>query len=190
MELGDVRARMAVRLDRQVPDVAVALARAVDSGATVVGAVEEVAPVTAPPIGDDLRRVVAVVRRGAPLEVALRAWSSARSVEGVALLAAALRIGAAEGGDVASALDVVAAVVADRLDVEDEARSLSTQARSSAVALTLLPPVGAGAFALLDPAVATTLTATNAGRWCLTAGVGLDAAGWLAMRALTARVLR
>jgi len=162
----------------------------VDSGATVVEAVTEVAPTTPPPLGDDLRRVVVAIERGAPLDTGLGGWVAARGVEGVTLLAAALRIGHAEGGDVASGLDAVAAAVSDRLGVEDEARSLGTQARSSAVALTLLPPLGAGAFALLDPAVATTLVATTLGRACLVGGVLFDLAGWMAMRALTARVLR
>lgn len=177
-------------VDRQIPDAAAALARAVDSGATVFGAINEVAASTPPPVGADLRRVVVAVDRGAPLDAVLGGWAAARRIEGVTLLAAALRIGHAEGGDVASGLDAVASSVSDRLDVEDEARSLSTQARSSAIALTLLPPLGAGAFALLDPQVATTLVATTLGRMCLVGGVVLDVAGWMAMRALTARVLR
>lgn len=180
----------APRMDRQVPDLAGALARALDSGATVVGAIAEVAPVAAPPLGDDLRRVAVAVDRGMPLDSVLGGWVAARDVEGVALLAAALRIGHVEGGDVASGLDAVAAAVSDRLDVEEEARSLGTQARSSAVALTLLPPLGAGAFALLDPRVATTLLATTVGRACLAVGIVLDVTGWIAMRSLTARVLR
>jgi tight adherence protein B len=176
--------------DRQVPEVAAALARAVDSGATVHGAIAEVAGGAAGPLGDDLRRVVVATERGVPLGSVLDGWAGARDVEGVTLLAAALRVGHAEGGDVASGLDAVAAAVSDRLDVEDEARSLGTQARSSAVALTLLPPLGAGAFALLDPEVARTLVATTLGRACLLGGVVMDLLGWLAMKALTARMLR
>lgn len=184
------RRELRPQIDRQVPEIAAALARAVDSGATVRGAIAEIATVAPPPIGDDLRRVVVATDRGVPLDTVLGGWVAARAVEGVTLLAAALRIGHAEGGDVAGGLDAVTAAVSDRLDVEDEARSLGTQARSSAVALTLLPPLGAGAFVLLDPEVATTLVATTIGRVCLVGGVALDAAGWMAMRALTARVLR
>ena len=81
------------------------------------------------------------------------------------------------------ALDGVAAALLDRIEVADEVRALAAQARTSAIVLVALPPVGAGLFCLLDPGFAGVLFASPAGRTCLVAGLALDGAGaWTSRR--------
>ena len=77
----------------------------------------------------------------------------------------------------------------DRVEVADEARALSAQARSSAVVLVALPPFGAACFCLLDPAVAATLFTTPFGWGCLVAGAALDGVGAWVMRRMVAGAL-
>lgn len=178
------------RLDRQLPVIAAALARSVHAGATLPGALEQTADSVEPPGLDGLEHVRSAIGRGVPVEDALAAWERAERHGGVTLLVTAARLGYRHGGDLGAALDAVSVSLLDRVDVADEARALSSQARSSAAVLVALPPFGAACFCLLDPAVARTLLGTPLGWCCIVAGAGLDAAGAWVMQRMVDGALR
>ena len=185
------RMRRAERLlDQQLPGAAAGLARSVHAGATLLGAIEEFGSVSAQPISFDLATIAASVRRGGSLDAALRDWEQSRPNCSVGVLVAACRFGHAEGGNLAAALDGAAVSLLDRLEVADEARALSTQARSSSAVLVALPLFGAAGFSVLDPAVAATLFTTTAGWVCLVLGLGLDALGALVLSRMVRSALR
>lgn len=175
--------REAARLERQLSAVAASLARSVRSGATLLVAIEELAVVIDPPARQDLAVVVQRTHAGVPLDTALTDWRRHRSSRSVDLLVAACRFGHAEGGDLAAALDGCAVSLLDAVEVADEARAASSQARASAGVLVALPVLGAAGFATLDPSVATTLVTTLPGLCCLVVGLLLDALGaWVIAR--------
>ncbi|CAB4532141.1 unannotated protein [freshwater metagenome] len=178
------RARRSDRLlDQQLPGVAAGLARSVHAGATLLVAIEDLGKLAAAPSGDDLATLASAVRRGSSLDAALGHWQRSRADTSVEVLVAACRFGHVEGGDLAAALDGAAVSLLDRIEVADEARALSSQARSSAAVLVALPLLGAAGFSVLDPAVAATLFTTAAGWFCLLVGLGLDALGaWVLSR--------
>ncbi len=178
------------RLERQLPLVASTLARSVHSGATLVAAFDEAAGALDAPASAALEAVGAAVARGVSVDAALTDWAAREQLPGVDLLVAASRLVHRDGGDLAVALDAAAVSLLDRLEVEDEARALATQARSSAAVLVALPPFGAACFCLLDPAVAATLLTTPFGWCCLAAGAALDGAGSWSMRRLVRAALR
>ena len=79
------------------------------------------------------------------------------------------------GGRAADAIDGLASSLRHRLDAVAEARSLSAQARLSAVVVGAAP-LGYLAFsAMVDPGAVTALVATGVGRVCLVVGLGLEA---------------
>lgn len=175
--------RDAARLDRQLPAVAASLARSVRSGATLLVAIEELADGIDPPVRHDLAALLQRARAGVALDAALTDWRRHRASRSVDLLVAACRFGYAEGGDLAAALDGCAVSLLDAVEVADEARAASSQARASAGVLVALPVLGAAGFAMLDPSVATTLLTTVPGLTCLVVGLGLDALGaWVIAR--------
>ncbi len=177
------------RRHRSLPTVAASLARNVRTGSTLLGALDEVAHTTPPPWGDELRSVLRAVERGVGLDDALAGWADESASHAVELLVAAARFGHREGGDLAAALDGAAVSLLDACDAVDEARALTSQARSSAAVLVALPVLGAVLFCLLDPSVAHTLTMTAPGRLCLLAAVVLDGAGaWVMGRLVRAAV--
>jgi tight adherence protein B len=169
---------------RQLPPVAAALARSVRTGASLPTALADVAGGAGPGlVGQELRSVLDAVDRGRSLDGALADWQDRSVVDGVPLLVGACRFSADHGGDPARALDGVAASLLDALEVADETRALVSQARTSATVLALLPPFGAAAFALADPAVAGVLFGTAAGWACVVVGLGLDGLGaWISGR--------
>lgn len=184
------RSRLAARRERALPNVAGALARSVRTGSTLHAAFAEVAASESGPLAEELSAVHTAVVRGRSLEESLQAWSDHADSPSVDLLVAACAFGIRDGGDLAAALDGAAVTLIDRLDVADEARAATSQARSSAMVLVALPVFGAVMFGMLDPAVATTLIATSAGRLCLVIGAVLDGAAAWVMAFLVRRALR
>ena len=177
------------RRDRELSAVAAALARSVRTGSTLLGALDEVARSTPGPSGDELSGIVRAVERGSGVDEALARWAAGAGSTSVDLLVAAARFGHREGGDLAAALDGAAVSLLDACDAADEARAMTSQARSSAAVLVALPVLGAALFCLLDPSVARTLAMTSAGRVCVLVAVLLDVVGaWVMARLVRAAV--
>ncbi len=184
------RTRRAAGARAQVPEVAGVLARSLDSGMSLSDAVGDAGLVVADPLGAELRRVGSAVTRGVPIADAFERWAASSTADEVELLAVAVRAADGHGGNLAAAFDAVSMTASDRIEAADEARALASQATASAMTLVALPAVGAGAFCLIDPAVARTLFGTPAGWACLVMGAALNAMGWFAMRRLVIRALR
>ncbi len=124
---------------RRLPDRAGVIARAVRSGSSIPDALARAA-------GDELptakrwRRLVEQIELGRPLDEALAA-EAAESESAERLLLAGLRVGAREGGAIAAATGTMAARLRQEVELEDRRRVLTTQARTSAQVLGVLPIV-------------------------------------------------
>jgi tight adherence protein B len=134
------------------------------------------------PLAGDLRRVQARADLGVGLADALAVWPVERDVGDVRAVAGALAVAETLGGRSAHALDGLAASLRDRIGAAAEARSLSAQARMSAVVVGAAPLAYLVFSALVDPGSVGLLVGTGAGRVCLVAGLLLEAAGALWMR--------
>ncbi|HTO00248.1 MAG TPA: type II secretion system F family protein [Microthrixaceae bacterium] len=182
--------REARAFEHQLPELASGLARSVHSGATLRVAMEDVAAVMDRPAQVDLRAVLDRVERGWLLDDALVEWQRGARSAGLDLLVAACRLGHAEGGDLKAALEGVAAALLDRIEVADETRALTSQARTSAYVLAVLPALGAAGFSVLDPQVADVLFTSPAGLACLLVGVTLNLLGAWCLKRLVRTALR
>lgn len=182
------RARTALaRRDAQLPEAIERMASSIRGGRSVTAALREVAAAVAPPLGPELRHAVLALDHGADLPLALDAWWRAAAPSPDAnLAAAALRLGGQAGGEVARALDRVAATLRERRELRSEVRALATQARASAAVLTMAPPAFAAIVSTVEPDVVGFLVTTPVGIACLAVGLGLDALGALWM----ARIVR
>ncbi|MBL8775998.1 MAG: type II secretion system F family protein [Acidimicrobiales bacterium] len=123
----------------------------------------------------DLAAFARRVDHGQPFAAAVEEWAGTRTVPGLALVAAALVLGAEAGGARARALDGVAATLRDRRAVAAEVDALSSQARASAVVMMGAPVAFAALGLLSDPEVSAFLLRTPAGLACLGVGLALDA---------------
>jgi tight adherence protein B len=154
-------------------------------GGTVATALERLAA-GATAVADDVRRVNVRTELGLPLADALSGWPAQHDAPGVRAVAGALAVATTMGGRAADAVDGLASSMRHRLDAVAEARSLSAQARLSAVVVGAAP-VGYLAFsALVDPGAVTALIDTGVGRVCLVVGLGLEGLAGLWIR----RILR
>jgi tight adherence protein B len=129
----------------------------------------------------DLRRVRARAELGLGLTDSIAVWPQDRPLPSVRAAAGALALATSVGGRAADALDGLAASLRERLGAVAEARSLSAQARLSAVVVGAGPLAYLGFSALVDPASVGALVETDGGRVCLVVGLALDlvAIAWM-----------
>jgi tight adherence protein B len=174
-------------IEQALPGALEAVARALRSGASLRQAVDEAganARGGGKALAAELSRAAAEAAQGAGLVSALEAVAVRRPLPGVRLGVAALCLGAETGGAQARAVDGVAATVRERQAVAAELRALSSQARISALVIGLAP-IAFGVFAATtDPRTAEFMLHTPAGLILLSAGLVLDALGWLWMQRL------
>lgn len=171
------------RRDAQLGPFLERLAAALRAGLTLRAACTAGARGAPPPLGHDLRPLADALDHGEALEAALARWGSAVGAgPEVRLVAGALALGAQAGGEVARAVDGVAATLRERREVRAEAAALATQARASAALLVVAPLGFAAVLTSVQPGTVAFLVGTPAGLACLGAGVALDAVGawWMA----------
>jgi tight adherence protein B len=176
-----LRHRAADRYAAVLPVALEVMAGGLRSGGSLALAVAEAGSAVGGPVGRDLDRVSTMAQHGTPLADALDAWAARRDQPGVALAAAALALGVETGGAQARAVDGVATTLRDRLAVVSEVRALASQARSSALLLTIAPVVFCGLSTMADPRVGRFLFHTAGGTACLLGGFGLDVVAGLWM---------
>jgi tight adherence protein B len=175
--------RRTARRDHQLPEALERMASSLRAGRSLGGALEDVGRAAPPPLRDELGPVVDALRHGAPVEAALGAWlARATSTRELELVGTALVLGARSGGEVARALDRVAATLRERRELRAEVRALATQARASAAVLVAAPVAFAALVSAVEPGVAGFLLTSPLGIACLAVGVALDTLGaaWMA----------
>ncbi len=179
------RGRGDASVEAALPNALEAVARGLRTGASLRQAVADAAGRTPGSLGRELGLVSTLAERGVPLVRALEGLAARRPLPGVRLAVAALCLGAETGGAQAQAVDGVATTLRDRMAVLAEVRALSSQARLSALVISLAP-LGFGAFAATtDPRTAAFLFHTAAGLALLVAGGMLDGLGWVWMNRLS-----
>ncbi len=182
--LGARRGRSAAAIEAALPPVLEATARGLRAGASLPVALAAASSGAAPVVASDLA-MVAEGAAGPGLVAALDRWAADRPLPGVRLAAAALALSAEIGGGGARALDGVALTLRQRQAVAGEVRALATQARLSAVVLTVAPLAFAALAAAGDPRTAAALLRSPVGQVCLAVGLGLDVVGALWMARVT-----
>jgi tight adherence protein B len=179
-----VRHKIALRhqRDAQLPAALDRLAASLRSGASLPMALDEVGAALEAPIGPELTALAHEADRGRPVRDVLDDWSAAHDDPGTRLAATALVLATVIGSAPARAVDGVAATVRERLDLAAERRALASQARTSALVLSVAPVGFAALLVVGDTAAARFLLGTPAGWACLVGGITLDAAGawWMA----------
>lgn len=169
-------------IESQLPGFLEAIARGLRTGLQLGPAAVEAASSTPPPLHHEVAPLADELRRGLRSADVFDRWARRRPDSGAGLAAAAMAFAATAGGARARAIDGVAATLRDRVALEMEVRSLTSQARVSAMMIAALP----AGFMLLSATVgdhaAGFLFTTRLGLVILAGGLSLDAIGALWMR--------
>ena len=178
------RERYRRAVERSLPDVASAIADAVSGGRSVRSALAAAASALQGPPGAELARVRAELELGASTAEALGALRARLSSPRVDGLAAALLSQQGSGGDIAALMRRLAAAMAERDMVADDARAATTQARFTGLLVVALP-VGATLFAeLLEPGFVGSVLSDPAATAMLLLAAGFQFAGFMTIRRL------
>lgn len=174
------------RVTAQLPEVVAALAAPVRAGASLPQAFAAAAAEAEPPLREVLARTRRDFDAGVAHDEILDRFATRCAVPEALLAARAMRVGRRAGGELARVLDEVVETLLDRDRLAREMHASTAQARVSAIVVAALPIV----FLLLMSAgagdQARLLFGEPIGWLLLAVGGGLEAAGILWIRKLTA----
>lgn len=157
---GRARKRLQL-LESQLPAVLQLLAGSLDSGSSLLLALELAGEEGDAPLATELNRVVAETRVGRPMLEALEAMAERIGSSDISWTVEAIRIQHQTGGRLADTLRVLAEFMRARLEVRGEVRALSAEARISGKILIAMP-IAIGLFLFffrrgyLNPLLTTT----------------------------------
>jgi tight adherence protein B len=151
-----------IMLEGQLPAVLQLLAGSLDSGSSLLLALELAAEEGDAPLATELSRVIVETRVGRPLLESLEAMADRLGSKDISWTVEAIRIQHQTGGKLADTLRILAEFMRARLEVRGEVRALSAEARISGKILIAMP-IGIGMFLFffrrgyLDPLLSTTV---------------------------------
>jgi tight adherence protein B len=172
------------RIRHQLPAVMELLATTLRAGLSVRAALIQVSRQAPAPISQELAVLERMQRIGIPLDDALKQWSDRVPVEEIGLFGFAVSVSTASGGNLADALDRLAATFRARLVLEDKVDALTAQGRLQAWVMVALPVLLALALTAIDPDAMGALWFTGLGHAVLAGVLVLEVLGLCWIRRL------
>jgi tight adherence protein B len=163
-----------IALENQLPTVLQLLAGSLDSGASMLHAMEIVAQEGNAPLADEFARVVVETQVGRPMLDSLQAMADRCASQDLDWTVEAIRIQYTSGGSLSETLRTLAEFMRARVEIRAEVRALSAEARLSGKVLTGLPLLVGGFLMLFRPDYVAPLYQTGTGKMMLVAaGFGM-----------------
>lgn len=180
--VGFLRHRWRRRLGAQLPDALALWAGLLRAGQAMTPALSQLAERQQEPLGSELRLVLSQCRLGVGLDVAVAQFRDRAAVADLRMLATLLRAQRELGGNLAEALERLAATLRNRLAMEARIRSLTAQGRLQGVVVGALPLLLGLVLCFMEPDAMRTLFVTPAGWAALGVLFVLEIAGFTMIR--------
>ncbi len=169
-------------LGEQLPYLIDLLRSALESGHTMLRALQMAGQNLPEPISGELRLIIEQVQLGMTLPLALEAMYQRAPVEELGFLVAAVRVQTDVGNSLAEVFEHVSEGMRNRQRAEHQLRALTAQSRASAVIVTLLPFIVLAAFSVINPAYSRPLFHNEYGIKMLETAIVLDTIAYFVMR--------
>jgi tight adherence protein B len=176
------RAQRFKLLGEQLPYLIDLLKSALESGHTMLRALQMAGQNLPEPVSGELRLIVEQVQLGMTLPLALEAMYQRAPVEELGFLVAAVRVQTNVGNSLAEVFQHVAEGMRNRQRAEHQLRAITAQSRASAVIVTLLPFIVLAAFSLINPDYSRPLFHNEYGQRMLETALVLDIVAYFVMR--------
>ena len=147
-------------------------------GRGVVAAIAEVAETIPDPLGEILQEVVAEARVGTPIEEVLSRVAEREGERHLGVVASALGLHSRHGGSLVKILESVIETIEEEDRLHRDIRSLTADARLSAIVLLAMPPVMLVFVSVFSPGYASPLLTDPLGRAMSISGCMLAFVGW------------
>jgi tight adherence protein B len=176
------RKRWLKLIAEQLPYLIDLLRSALESGHTMLRALQMAGRNLPEPVSGELRLIVEQVQLGMTMPLALEAMHERAPVEELGFMVAAVRIQSDVGSSMAEIFQHAAEGMRSRQRAEHQLRALTAQSRASAVIVTLLPFIVLAAFSLINPAYSRPLFHNEFGIKMLETAIVLDIIAFFVMR--------
>ncbi len=162
----------------QLADMAQMMANSMKAGFSIMQAFELVSTEGPAPACEEFERVVAEVKLGLPLEVALEHLVERIPSEDLELMVVAINVQRQIGGNLAEILLVISNTIRGRVRFQRDVRTLTAQARYSSYIITALPIGVAIVINLLDGPYESMLYTTTLGNFMVGGALVMLAVGF------------
>jgi len=159
------------KLLAQFPDALGMIVRTVRVGVPALEGIRMVGREASEPTGAEFRLLVEEVMIGVQLDVALRTMAERTGIAEYRFFATAVTLQMQTGGGLSDALEILADVVRKRLTLRDRGFALTSEARTSAIMLGVMPFAISGMMMVVSPGYLDVLITTPTGNKLL--GVGI-----------------
>ena len=156
------------KFDEQLVDALAGLANSTKAGMSLPQAVEQVAKDMPPPVSQEFGDIMREYRTGKPIEQALDDARERIQSRNFDLSVRAFRIGMEQGGNVAQVFEKIAEAIREMWRLQEHVRTVTTEGRSSARFMTLMPAVFLVLLYIMDPQGVQLLFTTTVGLILLT----------------------
>lgn len=160
----------------QFPGVLDRLADSLQAGFSLPQALEFFAPNLSEPSASEMTRICTQLQIGFSIEQALTSLYQRRPNEDVRLLVEGIKLQRQVGGNMIEMIREIGKLIRDRVDLENEIRTLTAQGRLSAIVIALLVPVSLGLLSFF-PGYTDVLFKTTIGNLVLIAAGILELIG-------------
>jgi len=151
------------KLFEQFPDTLDAVVRSVRVGIPVDQALRNVIRDTQQPTRSEFARLSDFLAIGMPMEDAIQQIATDNKIAEYHFFAAAIALQAKSGGSIAATLETLSGVIRRRVSIKARGFALTSEARTSAGVLTLLPVFATGALIFVSPSYIEKLFFTHEG---------------------------
>jgi tight adherence protein B len=177
-----LRKRRMRKFEQQLPDGMVSLSNALRAGLALAPAIEEVVKDSRPPLSQEFDRIHQEHKHGTSIEQAFENARRRLKHPEFDLCVAAFRVGRTQGGDVTQVFEQIASALREIRRLEEHIRTVSTQGRSSARFMTIMPGVFLVLLYVMDPEAVRLLFTDPIGTAILCVVIGLNVVGHLWIR--------
>jgi len=176
------RRKRLARLEKQLPDAADTISRALRAGHSFPSAIGMVASEFPEPMSGEFRITFDEINYGVPLNDALMNLAKRVPIRDLRYFVIAVLIQRETGGNLAEVLDSIALLIRERFKLFDKVRVLSAEGKMSAWVLGLLPFITGGAMFAINRDFLEVLWTDPAGAKVIGVMLGLMTSGVYSMR--------
>jgi len=174
------------RFGEQLPQTLDALASGLSAGLSFQQAIRYAAEELPDPSAGAMKHLDRGIQLGRPVESALRGLEVEHPEESFGLVVDSIVLQRQFGGDLVAMFGQTAALLRERLELEQEVRAVTAQGRLSGLIIATLVPVSAGILLVFNPRYVDVLFDSLVGQILLVLVMILQLAGW----AIISRIVR
>ncbi|MBZ5725773.1 MAG: type II secretion system F family protein [Acidobacteriia bacterium] len=161
------RAKRLATLEEQFPDALDFLARSMRAGHAFSISLEMLGEEMADPLGQEFRALFNEQNLGAPLDIALRNFSTRVPLLDVRFFTSSVLLQKQTGGNLSEILTRLAYVIRERFRLKGQVKAASAHGRLTATVLTLLPVATMLCLLVVAPGYLQGMAADSDGRWLI-----------------------